>query len=269
MTNIDKITIALLQSDIVWEERDINFVRYENLLQQVPKGAHVVVLPETFCRGFLTSTEKITEQEAAVVRSWMKQQAARHGFALCGTAMIREKQAVYNRFYFVQPDGVFYQYDKRHLFGFGGENEQLTSGEERTVIPYLGWNFFPAICYDIRFPVWLRNQFRWDNENGYEYDMMLLCSNFPAARSNILNALIPARAIENQCYVASVNRIGHDGTGIAHNGLSQIVDFKGDTLSKAQEGTEEIITATCSKSALTRFRAKYPFGADQDRFMIF
>jgi predicted amidohydrolase len=266
MTNVDNITIALLQSDIVWEERDINLVRYENLLQQVPKGVHIAVLPETFCRGFVSSTENITEKEDAVVRLWMQQQAARYGFALCGTAMIKENQAVYNRFYFVQPDGMVHQYDKRHLFGFGGENQQLTAGNKRVVISYLGWNFFPVICYDIRFPVWIRN--RWDDETGYEYDMILLCSNFPAVRSNILNALIPARAIENQCYVASVNRIGHDGMGIAHNGLSQIVDFKGDISSKAQEGEEEIITATCSKTALTQFRAKYPFGADQDRFII-
>jgi len=262
----DNITITLLQSDIVWEERDINFVRYENLLQQVPKGTHIVMLPETFCRGFMSSAEKIPTEEAVVVRSWMQQQAACHGFAICGTAMVEERQAVYNRFYFVQPDGMVYQYDKRHLFGFGGENQRLTAGTERIVIPYLGWNFFPIICYDIRFPVWIRN--RWNHETGYEYDMILLCSNWPSARSNILNALIPARAIENQCYVASVNRIGHDGTGIAHNGLSQVVDFKGDILSKAKEGEEEIIAVTCSKTALTQFRSKYLFGPDQDHFII-
>jgi len=266
MTTIDTITIALIQSDIAWEERDRNFARYENLLRRIPAGVDVALLPETFCRGFSASTEKIADEEADMVQSWMRQQAARHGFALCGTATVRERQAVYNRFYFVSPDGAVHHYDKRHLFGFGGENQQFTAGNERVVIPYLGWNFFPIVCYDVRFPVWTRN--RWDNENGYEYDVLLLCSNWPSARANILDALIPARAIENQCYVAAVNRIGDDGAGIHYNGLSQIVDFKGDIVSKATEDAEEIIIATCSKLALTQFRAKYFFGPDQDRFII-
>jgi predicted amidohydrolase len=267
VTIIDNLTIVLIQSDIVWEERDVNFARYEKLLQQVPKGVHIALLPETFCRGFNSSAENISEQEETIVLSWMQRQASYHSFALCGTATIRENDAVYNRFYFVQPDGIFYQYDKRHLFGFGGENQQFTAGNKRIVIPYLGWNFFPIICYDIRFPVWIRN--RWDEKNGYEYDILLLCANWPAVRSNILDALISARAIENQCYAAEVNRIGHDDSNISYNGLSQIIDFKGDVLSKAKEGVEEIITATCSKSALTQFRAKYFFGPDQDRFTIY
>ena len=266
MTNVENITIALIQSDIVWEERDINLLRYENLLQQLPKGVHIALLPETFCSGFVASVEKISEEEAVIVRSWLQRQAARHGFAIGGTAMVREGEKVYNRFYFARPDGVCEQYDKHHLFGLGGEKQHLTAGNKRVVISYLGWNFLPAICYDVRFPIWTRN--RWDIENGYEYDMLLLCVNWPSARADILNALIPARAIENQCYVAEVNRIGHDGTGILHSGQSQIVDFKGNILSKSKEGEEEIVIATCSKSALKKFRTKYPFGADQDRFII-
>jgi len=266
MADVDDIIIALIQCDIVWEERDVNFIHYEKLLREVPKGAHIVLLPETFCRGFSISVEKIPEQEENIVLSWMKEQSSHHGFVLCGTAMVRDGNSVYNRFYFVQPDGVYYQYDKRHLFGFGGENQHLTAGQKRIVISYLGWNFFPIICYDVRFPVWIRN--RWDANKGYEYDMVLLCTNWPSTRSNILEKLIIARAIENQCYVAEVNRIGTDGAGVSYKGLSQIVDFKGDILSKAKAGAEIIITTTCSKSLLTQFRNKYYFGPDQDSFII-
>jgi len=263
---MESITIALMQSDITWEDREKNFERYEKMFQQVPEGVHIALMPETFCSGFSSSTEKISKNEVTVVLAWMQQQAFFNGFALCGTAMIRDNDAVYNRFFFVQPDGVYYQYDKRHLFGFGGENQHLTAGNRRIIISYLGWNFFPLICYDVRFPVWIRN--RWDAKNGYEYDMILLCANWPSVRAGILDVLVPARAIENQCYVAEVNRIGTDGAGISYNGLSQIVDFGGNILSKAKEGTEEIITATCSKSSLLQFRTKYFFGPDQDRFTI-
>lgn len=265
MKDTTRLPIALIQADIVWEKRDENFRRFEKLLEKVPKEVSLTALPETFATGFMPDMNDISENECIIVLEWLREQSAKFGFAIAATAIIREEGNLYNRFYFVEPSGACRHYDKRHLFTLSAEKELLTAGSEHMVIDYLGWKICPQICYDLRFPVWQRNI--WSAESGYEYDIMLLCANWPASRIYAWELLLQGRAVENQCYVAAVNRVGEDGKKTKHNGRSKIVDFRGNILTQ-ENGKEKILTAVLNKNDLLRFREKFPFGADSDRFII-
>lgn len=265
MKDVELLPIALVQADIAWENRDENFRKFEFFLEKIPDNTLLTALPETFATGFMSSLDDISEEDAGIILEWLRKQAAKFGFAIAATAVIKEEGNLYNRFYFVEPNGVYYCYDKRHLFTLSVEKEFLMAGKENVIIDYLGWKISPQICYDLRFPVWQRN--RWDAENGYAYDLMLLCANWPASRIYAWDALLPARAVENQCYVAAVNRVGEDGKKTNHNGHSKIIDFRGDILTQ-EDGCEKIITAVLNKNDLTRFRQKFPFGTDSDGFDV-
>lgn len=266
MKKVEELRIALMQSDIAWGKVDENLGHYDALLKQVPAGVHLVLLPETFSTGFMASPQTIIEKDEAIARTWMQQQALLHNFAVCGTIMVKEKGQLFNRFYFVRPDGTWHTYDKRHLFSLSIEKNLLSPGTKRVVVEYLGWRFFLQTCYDLRFPVWQRNV--QHEESGYEYDVMLLSANWPASRIKAWNILLQGRAVENQCYVAATNRVGQDGMQTPHNGYSKAVDFKGDILQEADENREMVLCASLHKTPLEQFRKKFPFGNDQDRFTL-
>lgn len=265
MKDMELLPIALVQADIVWENRDENFRRFERILEKIPKGVLLTALPETFATGFMPSLDNLSEEETPIILEWLRRQAAKFGFAIAATAIIKEKKNLYNRFYFVEPNGSYHYYDKRHLFVLSPEKEFLTAGDKNVVIDYLGWKICLQICYDLRFPVWQRNI--WNTESGYVYDLMLLCANWPASRIYAWDILLQGRAVENQCFVAAVNRVGEDGKKTKHNGHSKIVDFRGAVLTQ-ENGKEEILTTVLNKSDLMRFRKKFPFGEDGDSFDI-
>lgn len=255
------LKVSIIQSDLVWENKEKNLDHFYSCIANLKDKSDLVILPETFSTGFSMNpgnlAETITGKTIELIKSW----AAEFNIAIAGSFISKEENAFYNRALFVTPEKKALYYDKRHLFRMGGENDVYTPGNSYSIIPYKGWNIRIIICYDLRFPVWIRNK----NE---EYDLLICVANWPKARAKVWNILLEARAIENSCYVCGVNRIGEDGNGLAHQGDSSIIDFKGNILSKAQIDTEETITLNLSKEKLIDFRNKFPVGKDADSFAI-
>jgi len=196
---------------------------------------------------------------------WMREQAKNKQAVVCGSLIIRENDNFYNRLFWMQPDGAYKQYDKRHLFSLGGEHKKFTGGTESLIVELKGWKIKPLVCYDLRFPVWAKNNY----SNGvYDFDLLIYIANWPAARRDPWMSLLKARAIENQSYVIGVNRIGEDGNGLAHAGDSNIYDAKGKKLIQQAIDTEFTEIILLSKKMLDDFRRKFTVGLDWDRFSI-
>jgi predicted amidohydrolase len=212
-----------------------------------------------FTTGFSMEPEKLAAESYAKGLAWMQQTAKEKNAAIVGSLMAGEDGKFYNRLLFVLPGGTHYTYNKRHLFGLGQEDAHYTAGTERLIVEYKGWRICPLICYDLRFPVWSRN-----TEN---YDLLIYCANWPERRIHHWRSLLVARAVENQCYVAACNRVGDDGSGIAHNGASAFIDYGGTVLS---ESINEASTLSyeLSYESLQTYRQSLPFLADRDNFTI-
>jgi predicted amidohydrolase len=259
---MNNLRISFIQSTIAWEDKRQNLTRYGNLLKTVAGKTDLVALPEMFSTGFSMKAKNLAEDNDGftirTIRSW----SGEYGFAVCGSFLANDSSGrIYNRGFFVTPQGNTCFYDKRHLFRMGEENEQFTAGEQMLIIPYQTWNIRLIICYDLRFPVWNRNR-------NNEYDLLICPANWPEARSNVWETLLKARAMENQSYVCGINRIGEDGMKIAHRGNSCLIDFKGQTIAEAPANTESLITCELDKIALDAFRQKFPVWKDADSFEI-
>jgi predicted amidohydrolase len=252
--------IALLQTAVAWENKPLNIRQVEAMLHALPDDVRLAVLPEMFTTGFSMQPTALAESEHGDTLQWMRQTATGRKIALVGSIIAEEGGNYFNRLFFVFPDGSYQKYDKRHLFSMAGETEHYTAGSQRLIVEYEGWRICPLICYDVRFPVWSRNY-------GDRYDLLLYVANFPATRMQVWNTLLAARAIENQCYVAGVNRCGMDGAGVAHSGASQVVDFKGNRIAVAGD-TESSLTVTLSLVGLRAFREKFPAWRDADAFVV-
>jgi len=196
---------------------------------------------------------------------WMSTQASRLNSVITGSLVIEENGNYFNRLVWMQPDGKYETYDKRHLFHPGNEHEQFTQGNTKQVVDLLGWKICPLVCYDLRFPVWSKNT--W-NDGTYEYDLLIYVANWPSSRSYAYRQLLIARAIENQCYVAAVNRIGIDGKGTYHQGDSCVLDFKGKHLLELNPDQEGIESVSISHKQLSDFRKSFTVGMDWDHFII-
>jgi predicted amidohydrolase len=249
-----------IQYDIIWENPGQNLSGILHLLQnhQIEKES-LVVLPEMFATGFSMNSSEIAQSMDGSIVNWMKVLATTKNILLAGSVAIKENDHYYNRFLWVFPDGKIEYYDKKHLFALGGEQDSYTQGNVRKILNYQGFAILPLICYDLRFPIWSRNH--------NDYDLIVYSSNWPTSRKNAWNALLPARAIENQAYVIGANRIG-SGNDIACCGGSQIIDYKGVILEKAGEEQTQIIHSFLSKDKLLEFREKYPFWKDADPFEL-
>ena len=255
----DQLKLALVQFDIVWESVAENCWKIEQLVFDCKSEMDILILPEAFNTGFSMNPEKIAETVDGDTITWMKYLASRRNLVVCGSLYIYENGKYFNRFYWVTPKGETQFYNKRHLFSMGGEEQFFTRGDSKIIIEYYGWKIFPQICYDLRFPVWGRNT--------QSYDLMINVANWPSSRSEIWKTLIKARAIENQCFVAGVNRIGVDGNGIEYTGNSQVIDPKGIKIFKA-ENREIIETVTIEYHQLQAFRRKFNTLKDSDEFTI-
>ena len=252
--------IALLQTGMAWENKQENLRCYTDRINALPDDVQLAALPEMFSTGFSMQPGKLAETEEGDTLQWLRETAVRKGLAIAGSMIAGENGKYFNRLFFVFPDGSYQKYDKRHLFSMSEEPQHYTAGVRRLIVEYGGWRICPLICYDLRFPVWSRNY-------GGVYDLLLYVANWPAARINAWNALLPARAIENCCYVAGVNRCGQDGAGVVHNGHSQVIDCRGTVIAAAGEA-EATLTATLSLEKLRSFRAKFPTGKDADSFIL-
>ena len=245
--------ISIIQPDIVWADVNENIRKADAALDSQP-GADLYIFPEMFSTGFCTFPEGIAESDGQTLQ-WMKTKAARVNAAIAGSVAIQENGKYYNRFYFVKPDGSVCQYDKKHLFTFGGEHERFTAGDKRVVVEYKGVRILLEICYDLRFPIWARNR--------GDYDMILYVASWPTVRVNAWKSLLVARAIENQCYVAGVNRVGADPTN-EYSGGSMVIDPYGNIVSACEDGLEMTASAEIDMDMLEAFRTKFPVLNDAD-----
>ena len=252
----DQLHVALVQSDLFWNDPLANKISFDALLTSV-QGVDLIVLPETFTTAFCM--EARAEPMNGVSVQWMLQKAKSLNAAICGSLIIQEGKEQYNRFVWVTPKGEIEFYDKRHLFSLMGEDKQFASGVERKLIHYKGWKICPQICYDLRFPVYSRNDLG--------YDVLLYVANWPARRIVAWDKLLQARAIENQSYVVGVNRVGDDINNISFPGHSAVYDVLGETL-VFLGGEEKVGVVTIDKELLTETRERLPFLKDRDRFTL-
>jgi predicted amidohydrolase len=259
---MNELRLSLVQSDIVWENKEKNLEHYGNLLKTLAGKSDLAVLPEVFSTGFSMHAGHLAETNDGLTISTVRSLAKESGLAICGSFLAKnDSDKVFNRGFFVTPEGEAYFYDKRHLFRMGEENNHFTAGDQKRIVSYKGWNIRLIVCYDLRFPVWTRNP---DNA----YDLLVCPANWPIARSKVWNILLQARALENQAYVCGVNRVGIDGANIPHQGDSVLLDFKAHPIAETKPSHTSVGTGIIRKDALEDFRKKFPAWMDADRFEI-
>ncbi len=265
MSRTPELSIALVQTDLFWKNKTANLAMLEEKIWDIPKSVDLIILPEMFPTGFSMDASELAEPMNLGICKWMKQMAAQTDAVVTGSAIISEGGKFFNRLLWVSPSGQVLHYDKRHLFRMAKEEETFSSGQNLPIFTLKGWKICPQICYDLRFPVFSRNT--WQNGQA-TYDFMFYVASWPAARTSAWDALLQARAIENLCYVAGVNRIGKDGNGIDYVGHSGIFDFKGNSLSEPKNETEKTEVFKLDATALESFREKFPAWMDSDTFTI-
>ena len=255
MTTLD---ITLIQTALAWEDAAVNRDHLERLIRMAGK-TDLVVLPEMFSTGFSMNATALAESMTGDTVNWLSRLAVELQTAICGSVIIKDNGQHYNRFVFAGGDGRIEKYDKRHLFRMSTEQEHYSPGTDRTVIELKGFRLFPQVCYDLRFPVFSRNDLK--------YDLAIYVANWPAARRLHWRALLAARAIENQCYVVGVNRIGRDGNGVVYSGDSLAFDFNGSALLDAKDG-EGCFHVRIGRQQLDDYRASFPAWKDADGFRL-
>jgi omega-amidase len=253
--------LTLVQQSIVWQDAEANRANFASVLAPLSGTTDLVVLPEMFTSGFTMKPEAHAEPADGPTRMWLLEQARNLNAAVGGSVAINDDGRFYNRFMLAMPDGLTYWYDKRHLFRMGGEHRHYSAGSHALIVEWRGIRLCPLVCYDLRFPVWSRRR------PQLEYDLAIYAANWPAARRYAWNTLLRARAIENQAYVAGVNRIGEDGAGIAHVGDSVLLDFTGQPLVELHD-TPQVITVALDLEALRGWRDKFPAQLDADAFIL-
>jgi len=251
------LNICLLQCDLHWEDPLKNRSQIGAYLEKV-NDADLIILPEMFSTGFSVASTHLAETMAGETLTWMKSVSKKKETVLCGSIMIKEQGHIFNRFLWVEPKGRVLHYDKRHLFNLIEEEKHFSAGTDRLIVEYQGWKICPMICYDLRFPVFARND--------VDYDMLLFVANWPERRIAAWDTLLKARAIENQAYVIGVNRVGVDGYKALYSGHSQVIDADGDLISMAPENEIGFVEISLSKKHLSKLRQRLPFLADRDDF---
>lgn len=261
---MSSLTITTIQSDIIWENKEANLKMFEAKISSINEQIEVIVLPEMFSTGFTQEPEQLAESMDGATFQWMRDIAAKKKIILTGSIIIKENDNYFNRLIWMQPNGQYGFYDKRHLFSYGNEHLNFTPGNKRLVASVKGWKINLQICYDLRFPVWARQQI---NNNKPEYDLLINIANWPACRQSAWKTLLQARSIENMCYTIGVNRVGVDGNKIAYNGNTSVIDPLGNIIYQKEE-IEHIFSITLKKENLNEIRDIYPFLDDADGFSI-
>jgi predicted amidohydrolase len=251
--------ISLIQTSLIWENPQANRDNFTSLINSIQEPTDIIILPEMFSTGFTMTPNAVAETMEGETIKWMKDVAATKDCAVTGSLVIEEKGNYYNRLLFVLPDGEIKTYDKRHLFSLAGEDKAYTAGTNRLIISYRAWKISPFVCYDLRFPVFSRNT--------EDIDLMLYVANWPAPRVAAWDTLLKARAIENMCCVAGVNRIGQDNNGHNYLGHSQVLDCLGANVIEPSEN-EDVFTVELNKESLLETRNKFRFLDDRDSFSL-
>jgi predicted amidohydrolase len=270
------LTITTLQTNLIWENKNANLQLLGEKINSLQEKTEIVILPEMFTTGFSMQPKLFAETMEGETVQWMKEVSSANKIILTGSLIIEEEGKYYNRLIWMLPNGEYGYYDKRHLFGFAEEDKHYTAGNKRLIASVKGWKINLQICYDLRFPVWARNrittmeksmgeEIQSAHDNRPEFDVLIYVANWPERRSHAWKTLLCARAIENQCYVIGVNRIGIDGNNISHSGNSLVIDPLGEVLYHMVD-EEDIFTITLQKEWLNEVRNKFPFWKDADDF---
>ncbi|MEI6816043.1 MAG: amidohydrolase [Bacteroidota bacterium] len=259
------LKVTIIQTSLVWEKIDANLKWFDEKLLKIPKDStDLIVLPEMFNTGFTMNADAFHELMNGKTMKWMLKKAKEKNAVVTGSLIIKEGENYFNRLIWMQPNDKIEYYDKRHLFRISDEHSNFTKGGNKLLVELKGWRICPMICYDLRFPVWVRNK--------DEYDLLLFVANWPERRNYPWQQLLIARAIENIAYVVGVNRIGEDGNGINHSGNSVVLDPLGMPLISTNpsliSNAEYIATVTLSHANLEKYRSTFPFAMDRDSFTI-
>lgn len=260
MTPVSEIMkVALVPFNISWNDKAKNLSSVAAAFERLHPATDLVILPETFSTGFPSgesyeSVMELAEETSGETMSFLQKMAREKGVAVAGSYIARDGDRLFNRGFFILPEGEISNYDKRHLFTMAGENKVFTPGNDRMTFEYKGWKMSMVICYDIRFPFWCRNV-------ANEYDVLIVVANWPEVRVDAWHKLLYARAIENLAYVCAVDCRGIDSKGFSYDGSTHVIDFKGKDIGVADDG---IVYADLSRQSLDRFREKFPAWADSD-----
>lgn len=259
---MNDLTITIIQTALHWEDKEKNLDMFSQKIDVISEPSDLIVLPEMFTTGFSMMPEKLAESMNDETIKWIKEKAKKKNCVITGSFICEENGKYFNRLIWMNPDGTFNTYDKRHLFRLGDEDQHYSGGDKKIIVDLKGWKICPLICYDLRFPVWSRNT----QQNSY--DVLIYIANWPERRSSAWKTLLPARAIENQSYVVGLNRVGHDGNGITHSGDSMAINAKGEIISKIKPNEESVETITLSYTELSEYRKLFPVMLDADSFEI-
>jgi len=268
------LTITTIQSHLHWQDKAANLKMFEEKIDSIKEKTEIVVLPEMFSTGFVIQPDDLAETMEGETVQWMKRVASKKKIILTGSIIIKETDKIaentpgrcYNRLIWMLPNGEYGYYDKRHRFAFAGEDKNYTAGSKRLIASVKGWKINLLVCYDLRFPVWSRQSPDREEEEA-EYDALIYVANWPERRNHAWKTLLQARAIENQCYVVGLNRVGKDGADLYHSGDSMVIDPLGEILYHKKD-EEDIFTITIDKAHLQMVREKFPFWKDADNFTI-
>ncbi len=259
------LTITIIQSELAWEDIDANLENFGSKIKNIDQYHDLIILPEMFNSGFSVHPENFAELIDGKTMQWLKKQSRENNCTIVGSLVIKENGNYFNRLVWMQPDGRYHTYNKRHLFRMGEEHIVFSEGNNKIVIELKGWKIMPLICYDLRFPIWSKNTY---NNDTFEYDILIYVANWPEIRSYLWKTLLKARAIENISYVVGLNRVGKDGNLIDHSGDSAIIDFQGELIEECPPFEESIITCTLNYDKLQKFRKDFNAGLDWDDFEI-
>ena len=253
-----ELNIALIQSALIWEKPGENRIAFSQKIETISSDVDLIVLPEMFTTGFTMNPDQLAEEEGIITLQWMQNMANQKNAAIVGSLPFFEQENYTNRLFFVNPNGTYQHYDKRHTFTLAGEDKVYAGGSERLIVDFRGFRICPLICYDLRFPVWARNT--------EEYDVLLYVANWPEPRITAWDTLLKARAIENMAYCIGLNRIGSDQEGHQYPGHSAVYDGLGEQLIFSKK--EETVYTALSKEHITSIRRKLKFLDDRDSFSL-
>ncbi|MFL5765082.1 MAG: amidohydrolase [Bacteroidia bacterium] len=259
---MQNLTITLIQTDLHWEDKVKNLEMFAAKIASIAGHTDLIVLPEMFTTGFSMRPGLFAEKMDGATVSWMRYRAREKSCVITGSFICEENGNYFNRLVWMRADGSYETYDKRHLFRMGEEDKHYGAGQKRLIVELNGWKVCPLVCYDLRFPVWSRNQ------KQDPYDLLIYIANWPERRAHPWKSLLVARAIENQCFVAGLNRIGNDGNSIYHAGDSAVLNFKGESISAIETGKECADTYILKYDELMEFRKIFPVMLDADDFDV-
>ncbi|MGG6229851.1 amidohydrolase [Tenacibaculum sp. SDUM215027] len=260
MSTTNTLQVALIQSDLVWENPPANRKQFEKKINSLSNNIDLVVLPEMFTTGFTMDASAVAETMEGETVQWLQNLAQKKSVAITGSIVVNENDNFYNRLLFVHPSGKIDFYDKKHTFTLAGEHEIFSAGTERTMVDYKGWKICPLICYDLRFPIWARNT--------EDYDLLLYVASWPKPRIEAWDSLLKARAIENMSYTIGVNRVGVDANNYEYTGNTVCYDTLGNCLAKNNKRTEDILIVELNKEAQIKIRNRFRFLDDRNEFIL-